>query len=160
MNRKLLSQSVVQSVCGLILGGSIMSHMTRILVIDDEDAIRDIIKFTLAEEGFVVFDAKNGAEGLEVLKNNPVDVVITDILMPEMGGVAAIGQIRQSYPQTRIIAMSGGRFTNNFCPLEMARDIGADMTLPKPFNLDELLAVIETVIAETPDKELIQNRTS
>jgi len=124
----------------------------RVLVIDDEDMIRDIIKTVLSEAGYQVAGAANGMEGLKILGSQPVDLIITDILMPEKEGIATIIEARKSHPNIKIIAISGGGRAHHFHPLKIAGKIGADMTLPKPFEPEELLAVVKKILGDMDDK--------
>lgn len=130
-----------------------MSRASRILVIDDEEMIRDIVMSVLAHAGYEVFCAGNGNEGLEILKTQDVDLVVTDILMPEKEGIETIVEIRKSRPKIRIVAVSGGGRANNLHPLQIAGKIGADKTLPKPFEPDELLAMVQGLIGQGSDSQ-------
>ena len=82
--------------------------MVKVLVADDEDMVRMVVKQTLAKAGIDVIEASNGREALEMQANDPADVVITDIIMPEQEGIETIVQLRKDYPDLPIIAMSGG----------------------------------------------------
>ncbi len=124
----------------------------RILVIDDEDMIREIVQTILRESGHEVLTATNGSEGLKILETEKVDLVITDILMPEKEGVETIFDIRFQYPHVRIIAMSGGGRMNNFDPLKIARKAGAHRVLTKPLEQDDLLNAVRD-ISEAPSGE-------
>jgi CheY-like chemotaxis protein len=78
----------------------------RILVIDDEPVLRVTFKHLLEGEGYRVWTASNGREGLDIFRQHPVDLVITDIVMPEMDGYEIIENIRRESPGLPIIAMS------------------------------------------------------
>src|ERR1700730_4808322 len=82
--------------------------MHSILVIDDEPDVRDAVKRVLDRAGYSVRTAENAMDALEELKRTPVDVVITDIIMPKINGVQAIESIRKEFPWVRIVAISGG----------------------------------------------------
>jgi CheY-like chemotaxis protein len=82
--------------------------MATILVIDDDATVRLSAKMALEDAGHHVEDAANGAEGMFRLHANPVDLVVTDIFMPEKEGLETIDEIKQKYPGTKIIAISGG----------------------------------------------------
>jgi DNA-binding response OmpR family regulator len=116
--------------------------MTRILLIEDDSALRWFLCHNLIREGYVVYDAVHGADGLSQLRKNPVDLVITDMLMPEMDGVETIQQLRQSFPGVKIIAISGGGLASPDHYLKIARNLGAGKTLKKPFTFPELLGAI------------------
>lgn len=130
-----------------------MNCPKQVLVVDDEDMIRDIVKSVLSHAGYGVFDAANGREALEVLKERDFDLVITDILMPETEGIETIIEIRKANPHIKIVAVSGGGRANNLHPLEIAGKIGADITLSKPFEPDQLLAVVQGMTADGPVKQ-------
>lgn len=126
--------------------------MTRILIIDDEPAVAAAISKILAREGFEVTAVRDGASGIAEAEKSALDVVITDIMMPRMNGVAVIEQVRRLQPHARIIAISGG---GNFAAmgyqaeaitttayLAAAQQAGADVVLTKPFDRTELLETV------------------
>lgn len=121
--------------------------MARILVIDDEELIRETIRMRLEQSGHEVFEAGNGAEGLRRLEEIDVDLVVTDIIMPEQEGIETIRLIRERDPKIGIIAISGGGRTRNFGFLDFAKKLGANGALPKPFTGTQLLAVVESTLA-------------
>lgn len=129
-----------------------MTEARRVLVIDDEDSVRAMVEAALSHAGYRVLCATNGTEGLKVLDSQQVDLVITDILMPEKEGVETIVEIRQKMPGLQIIAMSGGGRVHNMEPLRIAGGIGADALLPKPFDLTKLLGVVESVLLDGPNR--------
>jgi DNA-binding response OmpR family regulator len=114
----------------------------RILVIDDNAEVRLTVKHLLAAQGFEMRTATNGAEGILAAQTFKPDLVITDIIMPEMGGMETIQRIKAAHPGVRIIAMSGGGRLGREDLLEMARHLGADFALVKPFNPGELSATV------------------
>jgi len=116
--------------------------MTRILVIEDEDMVRTTIKQILEKAGYDVDVAVNGKLGLEQQERNPADIVVTDIIMPEKDGVETTIEIRSRYPDTKIVAISGGGRVRNLSFLEHAKQMGADVILPKPFTREELLGAV------------------
>jgi DNA-binding NtrC family response regulator len=120
--------------------------MATILIIDDEKPIRFTVTAMLADEGHEVLEAENGQQGIAVLEDCPVDVVVTDILMPEREGLETIMEIRRRWPDVSVIAISGGGRTGTANYLEMAVELGATTTLDKPFTRTELLAELETCL--------------
>jgi DNA-binding response OmpR family regulator len=122
--------------------------VARILIIDDEDQARRMLHQVLERAGYEVVEACNGSEGLRCFRAHPTDLIITDILMPEKEGLETIMDLRREFPQAKIIAMSGGGRTGNLSFLEVARRLGAQRTLQKPFELQEMLAAV---------RELLQN---
>lgn len=120
--------------------------MARILVIDDDPAVRLSAKLALEDAGHRVEEAVNGEEGLKRMRANPADLVISDIFMPEKEGLETIDEIRRNHPQTRIIAISGGGRMDPADYLEIAERVGADRSLSKPFDILQLLDVVKTLL--------------
>ena len=123
--------------------------MPSILLIEDDELFRDALANALTERGYTVTQARDGEEGVKRFRATPVDVVITDIVMPNKEGVATVTELRRDYPQLGIIAMSGGAAHDSVLYLKLAGAFGAMRTLRKPFNLPTLLTAIEEVLAET-----------
>ncbi len=120
--------------------------MARILFIDDDEPLRKSLCGLLTKSGFEVREADNGRTALNLLREQPVDLVITDMVMPEVEGVEIIQTLRRTHPTVKIIAMSGGDQGSADCYLKMARLLGADAVLAKPFNSDELLAAVRQLL--------------
>jgi len=130
--------------------------MQRILIIDDERDVRDSVKCVLDLAGYEVLTADNATDALNQLGRTPMDLVITDIIMPKMNGVQAIESIRKAFPLVRIVAISGGGnfgvagyqptaiATNAY--LKSAEEAGAHRVLTKPFEVDDLLEAVETLL--------------
>lgn len=123
--------------------------MPTILVIDDDDLLRDVIAATLTAAGYEVLQAADGRQGRELLAASPADLVLTDLIMPEHEGIETITRLRRIHPQLPIIAMSGGS-TNSKLYLDFARVLGARRVLSKPFAPDDLLHLIAEVLAKPP----------
>lgn len=120
--------------------------MPSVLVVDDQDQVRQLVRETLEEAGYEVDEARDGKEGIEQYRAKSPDLVIMDILMPDQDGLEAILTIRREFPNTRVIAMTGASDTIgvlNF--LDVAKMFGARRTLQKPF---ELKALLDAVAAE------------
>ena len=122
--------------------------MTRVLVIDDDDNVRAAMTLTLSEAGYQVLAAADGREGMAIHGETPADVVITDIFMPEQEGVETIIQLRRDFPQTMIIAISGGGRRVYLDCLSRAGKLGAHRTLSKPFSRTELLDALRDVLEQ------------
>lgn len=114
--------------------------MARILVIDDEKPICTLLRIALESEGHEVMEAQDGRTGLELYRQKPVDLIITDVLMPEMNGLDTIIELIQEVLNVKVIAMSGGTDQGNF--LDTAKLLGARQTLQKPFSMEKLLTVV------------------
>lgn len=121
--------------------------MARILVIDDEDLVRLTVRQTLELAGHTVVEASNGRDGIDMFKAHKPDLVVTDLIMPEMEGIETIAQLRRAQADLRIIAMSGGGRTGNMNFLDMAERLGASRILGKPFDVDEFAAIVDEVLA-------------
>lgn len=122
-----------------------MTH--RILIIDDEAVLRATWRDVLEEEGYNVMEACDGAMGAKQLQWNAVDLVITDMLMPRQEGMQTIHEIRKTYPNIKILAVSGGGATRNMTFLEAAQKLGADRTLAKPLGIDDLLQTVSELLS-------------
>jgi DNA-binding response OmpR family regulator len=120
--------------------------MARILIIDDEELIRETIRIRLEQSGHEVVEAANGVEGLRVFAEGRIDLVVTDIIMPDQEGIETIRKIRQRDAAVRIIAISGGGRGRNFQFLDIAQKLGADAALSKPFTGSQLLALVEATL--------------
>jgi len=118
--------------------------LPRILLIEDDDQLRTMLRQVLTESGYQVSEAQNGEQGLEQYAAAPVDVVVTDILMPRKDGVETIRELLRRDPAIRIIAMTGLRGT--YSRLPAAEYLGARATLVKPFHVRELLDAIEGLL--------------
>ena len=118
--------------------------MAHILLIDDDEDIRFILETFLTGAGHTIDSAENGKAGLQLVGQNHYDLVITDIIMPEMDGLEVVTAITQKFPDIRIIVMTGGtmKVDKGFL-LSMAK---AHKVIDKPVNLNKLqAAVIETL---------------
>jgi DNA-binding NtrC family response regulator len=125
-----------------------------ILLVEDNESLRDVLYCTLHEAGYRVVTADNGQQALEVSKNTTFDAVVTDILMPEVDGLELIVELRARNESCRIIAMTGGgsMLLNTIDSLNSrhAEVFGTHHTLKKPFHPGELIDILETVLSEAP----------
>ncbi|MDP1949457.1 MAG: response regulator [Nitrospirota bacterium] len=119
-----------------------------ILLIDDNDQIRALLRRVLEEAGYCVMDAANGREGLRQFRQNPVALVITDLLMPDSDGLEVTMTLRRESPHVKIIALTGG--VGNLNLLEVAKLLGAHRTMKKPIELAELLEAVQQVLQGGP----------
>ena len=106
--------------------------MTEIVVIDDNDEFRDTLRAILESGGYTVYEARDGREGVLWCQSRPIDLVITDILMPHQEGVETIQELRTMKHPRKIIAISGGGQTGRMDFLRLAALLGADRTPPSP----------------------------
>jgi DNA-binding NtrC family response regulator len=114
----------------------------RVLIIDDDEAIRDSLTIVLETAGFTVRSADACDSGLALARTFEPDVVLTDMTMPDADGTEVIAALKKNHPNVRIVAMSGGGRLGDKESLAVAREMGAHVTLPKPFDEDRLLAVV------------------
>lgn len=124
--------------------------MARILVIDDEEIIHMALVQFLETDGHTVISAMDGHEGVSAFQSASVDIVITDILMPDKEGLETIMDLRRLNPNVRIIAMSGGGRRRSADFLQMATHLGASAVLKKPFRMQELRDALDACLVE-PD---------
>ena len=122
--------------------------MANILVIDDEAPMRRFVAKALEREGHALSEASDGAEALRILAERSIDLVITDLLMPETDGIETIMELRRLYPATKIIAISGGGdYQSGAGFLRAAETLGADRTLTKPFEFkQQLLPAVQALL--------------
>jgi CheY-like chemotaxis protein len=116
--------------------------MAKILVIDDNDDLRETIVSVLDDEGYDTLFAPDGASGVKVFGETRPDLVITDLIMPKSNGLDTIRDIKAIDPQARIVAMSGGSLISHEYYLDVAATLGAMHVLSKPFEIDELVRVV------------------
>lgn len=122
--------------------------MTRILLVDDDDLSRGAIHKMLERAGYTVASTGNGREALELYRQDPSDLVITDLIMPDTDGLEIIQELRRTHPGTRILAISGGGRVNALEYLTVARKFGAVEVLSKPFSNQDLRQAVETALTD------------
>jgi len=120
--------------------------MARILVIDDQEPIRRVVRRALEQDGHEVFDASDGELGMEILESQSFDVVSTDIFMPGQDGIVTLRQIRKRFPTIKVIVISGGDSTGMMDLREDAELLGAVKSLQKPFNAREIMDLVREVV--------------
>lgn len=128
--------------------------MARILLIDDDDALRDVIARNLVHAGYEVLQSADGREAVTLFHTVGADVVLTDLVMPGQEGIETIIALRRERPKLPIIAMSGGMPRSKFY-LDIAAKLGAQCTLAKPFTPEELVRAIEGVLAPPPPPPVV-----
>lgn len=120
--------------------------MTRILLVDDDDLSRGAVHKMLERAGYGVFSTGNGRHALDQYQTEPADLVITDLIMPELDGLEMIQQLRRINPSVRVLAISGGGRVDAEEYLSVARKFGAVEVLSKPFTGQELKQAVETAL--------------
>lgn len=118
---------------------------SRILIIDDEDQFREMIAKFLQLAGYEVVQAANGEEGVKLFFQEPADLVISDVIMPEKEGIETVIEIKKNFPEAQLIVVSGGGWYGTEIDFDMAHKLGA-LTLKKPFELKELSAAVAKLL--------------
>ncbi len=122
--------------------------MARILIIDDNDQVRLSLRMALEDADHSVEEAADGVVGVQLFRQNPADLIITDLIMPEKDGLETIQGLKKDSPTAKIIAISGDCNADPDSYLFTARAMGASRTFKKPINLAELLDAIEELLEE------------
>ena len=118
-----------------------------ILIVDDDAAVRMVMQAILEEAGHRVAIATNGREALDRISLGGIELIITDLVMPEQEGIETIKRLRREYPGVKVIAMSGA-FGGDY--LQIAGFLGAHKTLVKPIRVETVLNAVEEVLADRP----------
>ncbi|MDH5446100.1 MAG: response regulator [Gammaproteobacteria bacterium] len=122
--------------------------MAKILVVDDESAVRNLFKEMFQESNHEFFEAENGVEAGDVIDKNDIDLLVTDLVMPDKSGLELIMDIVENNPDLPIIAISGGGgITGRFDYLPIAQLIGAKRIINKPFKIDEVRGIVNELLA-------------
>ena len=116
------------------------TQMGTILVVDDQEPIRMLLRDALEGDGHEVLEAANGRLGLELYRKRPADLIIIDMAMPEMNGLDMLLELTRRCPNVNVIALSGGRGSQGW--LDAAKLLGTRQTFQKPFNMEELLSAV------------------
>jgi CheY-like chemotaxis protein len=132
--------------------------MALILIIDDEPQIRSMLKLMLERDGYEVAEAPDGIEGIRIYRQNPADLIITDLIMPNKDGIGVIIDLKKEFPNVKIIAMSGGGLNKPEGYLKGAKKLGAACTLTKPIDRGEMLRAIKDVL-KSPSSQIDQRQS-
>jgi DNA-binding response OmpR family regulator len=120
--------------------------MDSVLIIEDDEFVMNMLKQTFERAGYDVGTAADGRAGLNLFRSRSFDVVITDLIMPDMEGIETISTLRRDNPNVKIIAISGGGRNSPEDYLYLAKKLGAARTFPKPVDRNELLAAVKELI--------------
>jgi DNA-binding NtrC family response regulator len=123
--------------------------MARILIIDDETQIRSMLRLMLERVGYEIAEAPDGIEGIRQYRENPADLIITDLIMPNKDGIGMIIDLKKEFPKVKIIAMSGGGVNRPEGYLDGAKKLGATRTLTKPIDREEMLKAVKETLKDT-----------
>ncbi|MBW1670703.1 MAG: response regulator [Deltaproteobacteria bacterium] len=120
--------------------------MATILVVEDDNQIRNMLRIALERKGYDVIEAENGVKAMSLQRKTPADLVITDIIMPEKDGIDTMKELKAEFPKVKIIAMSGGKRGGPENYLRLAEMFNADKTIAKPFHLEEVLTDVKELL--------------
>jgi CheY-like chemotaxis protein len=120
--------------------------MALVLIVDDNPATRWVLSDLVAREQHHIVEASNGREAVDLYREHRPDLVLIDLFMPEHDGFEAIRTLRTEFPSVRIIAVSGDWMVGDKNGLRLARELGADVTIRKPFNVSVLRAAVKGLL--------------
>jgi DNA-binding response OmpR family regulator len=118
----------------------------RVLIIDDDEQIRVLLEQMMHWAGFEVMVAENGKVAMQLQRENPADLVITDLIMPEQEGLETISRLKKDYGKIKIIAISGGGRIGPEAYLPAALELGADRVFSKPFDVQEIVDTVKEML--------------
>jgi DNA-binding response OmpR family regulator len=121
--------------------------MRRCIVADDEPGMRALLSRVLSKEHFLVQSVSGGRDAIALLNTQPYDLLVTDLVMPDGEGIETIRAVKLTFPGVKILAISGKSSSEI---LRMARLLGADATLPKPFTDDQFIAIVRGLFEAPP----------
>ncbi|MBK7141015.1 MAG: response regulator [bacterium] len=122
-----------------------MTQQPSLLVVDDELLIRDLLYDFFTGQGWSIAVAENGEKALQVMKNRSIDVVLTDVRMPEMDGMTLVGELRQHHPEIPVVIMTG--FPSVDSAVGALRNRVYDYVI-KPFNINQLCKTLEAALKD------------
>ncbi|MBP3956723.1 response regulator [Gemmata sp. G18] len=125
--------------------------MPRILVVDDDPVLRKAVRRMLEPEGFEIEEAEDGRDGLRRFRARPADLALCDLFMPERDGLEFLRELSREFVGGKVVTMSGGNGHGTVDLLPLAKFLGADGTLYKPFKQADLLKAIRHVLSSIPN---------
>ena len=120
--------------------------MAKILLVDDDQIILEVVRDLLVLHGHEVHEAINGHEAIKLQEENTFDLMISDIVMPEKEGLETIRDLKKSGSKLKIIAITGKNYKDGYNYLNAAIALGADGTLAKPFSKEDILSLVDKVL--------------
>jgi DNA-binding response OmpR family regulator len=120
--------------------------MAQVLVVDDEEPMRKFIRIVLQQDGYSVAESSNGKNAIEIIRDTSIDLMISDVVMPDMDGIELIRETRKAHPKMKILAISGAGIGGPWLYLNIAECLGADAILMKPFSPDQLIEKVSAVL--------------
>jgi DNA-binding response OmpR family regulator len=121
--------------------------MPGILIVEDDEDLREMLKISLVKRKYTVLEASDGKEAILHFKPAITDLVVTDLIMPDEDGLKVIMKLKEIKPEIKIVAISGGGKAGPGNYLNVARALGADEVLPKPFSLKDLISKIDSLLS-------------
>ncbi len=131
--------------------------MAKILLVDDSEMLLQLTRSFLERKGYEVSVARDGDEAFRLMKLQPFDLLITDLVMPGREGIELIQWVRKSFSQVPILAISGGGRNQPSLYLDLARKLGAHLTLPKPFSGEQLCNCARVLLNSRPSDPAAKN---
>ncbi len=129
--------------------------MAKILVVDDESSVRDMVAAMIEPAGYDVLLASNGVEAIAACRGGTVNLIITDIVMPEKNGIDLIMEAKKEFPEIPVIAVSGGGgIEGRYDYLEIAKLVGAKNILKKPFSMEDLRSMVKNTLNDDKVAEI------
>ncbi len=123
--------------------------LKNILLVDDEESIRKMVRAVLGEKEYAFTEASNGVEALEMMETQSFDLILTDVIMPDCDGIELVMSVRKKLPDIKVIVMSGGGRVRADHYLNLAEKLGAARVFEKPFNTAELRETVSELLSET-----------
>lgn len=127
----------------------------KILLVDDEEAIRKMVRAILGEEQYAFQEAGNGLDAQTILENEPHDLIVSDVIMPDCDGIELVMAIRSKYPDIKVIVMSGGGRVRAGHYLNLAQKLGAARVFEKPFDTVELRTAVAELLSEEKEEGVL-----
>jgi DNA-binding NtrC family response regulator len=120
--------------------------MAKILLVEDDNLVRDMLTQVLQRASHTVIEAANGEEATEFLKKDTPDIMVTDIIMPKKSGITLISEVRNHHPHMEIIAISGGGRLDPMGYLDLSESLGASVSFEKPIDNSALIMAIDLLL--------------
>ncbi len=146
--KPLVMSEIAQTIRRVLNEGTqtVSTGINRILVVDDEEQMRSKLRLMLESEGYEITEAPDGNIALWLYKEKPSDLIVLDIIMPEKEGLETITELKREFPDVKILAISGGGTGDAGQYLSLAKTMGADSILAKPFEKEELLKAVKEIL--------------
>lgn len=126
--------------------------MAKILLVEDDDLVRDMLTQVLQRSSHEVISVTNGEEATECLKKETPDIMVTDIIMPKKSGISLISEVKNRHPNLEVIAISGGGRLDPTGYLDLSETLGASVSFEKPIDNTALLMAIDLLLHGKKEK--------